>query len=82
MSRSFSYLRRALFGTSCAVVFGFGATQALAGPAQASMRYACTEEWEQYCDYSCGLEGMQGRCASVGPRVWCDCYIGPDEPGR
>ncbi len=32
MSRSFIHLRRALFGVSCAIVFGFGATQALAEP--------------------------------------------------
>ena len=32
MSRSLSNLRRVLFGVSCAIVFGFGATQALAGP--------------------------------------------------
>lgn len=35
MSRSFIYLRRTLFGVSCAVVFGFGATQALAAPQHA-----------------------------------------------
>jgi hypothetical protein len=32
MSRSFIHLRRALFGVSCTIVFGFGATQALAEP--------------------------------------------------
>ena len=32
MSRSFIYLRRALFGASCTIVFGFGATQAMANP--------------------------------------------------
>jgi hypothetical protein len=32
MSRSCIYLRRVLFGVSCAVVFGFGATQAFAMP--------------------------------------------------
>lgn len=32
MSRSFIHLRRALFGVSCAIVFGFGASEALAAP--------------------------------------------------
>jgi hypothetical protein len=43
MSRSFINLRRALFGTSCAIVFGFGATQALAGAPQMGVnsQWAC-----------------------------------------
>jgi hypothetical protein len=32
MNVSFVHLRRILFGTSCAIVFGFGATQAFAEP--------------------------------------------------
>ncbi len=32
MSVSFAHLRRIVFGTSCAIVFGFGATQAFAEP--------------------------------------------------
>jgi hypothetical protein len=78
MSRSLSYLRRALFGVSCAVVFGFGATQALATPAQASMRNVCNPDLEAECDRRCKLEGeaQQGYCIGTwGPYWSCECYV-------
>ncbi len=36
MSRSFTHLRRALLGVSCAVTFGFGVSEALAKPQPAA----------------------------------------------
>jgi hypothetical protein len=62
MSRSFIYLRRALFGVSCTIVFGLGATQALAEPPRPgpeSLR-ACTPR-EEYCPCEDGTY----RCVSI-----------------
>lgn len=76
MSRSFINLRRVLFGVSCAVVFGFGGTQALAAPAQA-MRRACDANLDAECDRRCKLEGEHntGYCIGWGPRWECECYV-------
>lgn len=66
MSRSFINLRRALFGTSCAIVFGFGATQALSWPLPPGGLDAdnCTE-W--YCDEYCLQNyGEGGSCSRTG----------------
>jgi hypothetical protein len=49
MSRSFIRLRRALFAVSCAVVFGFGATQAFAEPQTASARQIRCAIYETTC---------------------------------
>jgi hypothetical protein len=68
MSISFVHLRRILFGTSCAIVLGFGGTQALASPVQAAAVYACTP-WEQaQCDSFCSGfgTGVKGRCTNIG----------------
>jgi hypothetical protein len=73
MSRSFIHLRRALFGTSCAIVFGFGATQALAGPtAVASSSCGPSECWEH-----CMRTGEgEGICTAdpYSPGMICVCY--------
>lgn len=75
MSRSFINLRRALFGTSCVIVFGFGATEVLAAPAQASKRNPCYEELHNYCADQCRLQGehLTGYCNGIGPYFWCEC---------
>ena len=66
MSRSFIRLRRALFGTCCAVVFGFGATQALASPASAAL-FTCSEEGQQACNDICRRTwGGPGYCNFEG----------------
>ena len=74
MSRSVSNLRRALFGVSCHIVFGFGASQALASPAQAALPPVCSVEMEAYCAELCGEAG--GYCKPpVWPDTsWCWCY--------
>ncbi len=41
MTRSFINLRRALLGTSCAIVFGFGGAELLAKPAPAAAPPLC-----------------------------------------
>jgi hypothetical protein len=65
MSRSFINLRRVLFGVSCAIVFGFGATQAFAYP---GLGVYCPNPWGQpYYSYECG-----SRCSGTG-------YCGEDE---
>ena len=75
MSRSFIQLRRIVFGTSCAVVFGFGATQALASPAQAAF-FGCTASQQQQCQNYCGSRGAQGYCTSFGIGGYgCECYV-------
>ncbi len=76
MSRSFIHLRRALFGLSCAIVFGFGATQALAAPQQSRVDKLCpytliaypyiTSECIEYCN---DLGYFDGECRSTG----CTC---------
>lgn len=70
MSRSRSYLRRGFLGIAFVGLLGFGASQALATPAQAALRNYCTEEWEAYCDVECGF--LEGHCRSTGPYVRCD----------
>lgn len=78
MSRSFIYLRRALFGVSCAIVFGFGANQALAAAMPDTDYGACEygdpgSTW--YCTNFCQMEGLgqRGICTTVnGGR--CGCY--------
>lgn len=72
MSRSFIYLRRLLFGTSCTIVFGFGATQALATPQQTAA-WACYPAGpNEECDYSCrALMYSWGYCN--GLTMQCEC---------
>ena len=62
MSRSLSNLRRALFGTSCVIVFGFGATEALANVPDDPFGAACHDGWEPN-------EACLAECA--GYRVYC-----------
>ncbi|HEX8276846.1 MAG TPA: hypothetical protein VF615_29670 [Longimicrobiaceae bacterium] len=62
MSRSFTTLRRALLGTSCAIVFGFGGAELLAKPSAAApppfcdwgyrLCKTCTGQW--YCAVDTG----------------------------
>lgn len=79
MSRSFINLRRALFGVSCAIVFGFGGTQALAAPARATMDYCSWYEREICMDYCVNLHGegnAVGRCYRFGsPHYTCECVL-------
>ena len=71
MSRSFIYLRRALFGTSCAIVFGFGMTQAFASPTQATFSQ-CKPEMQEYCATWCPPPG--GDCQIWNGAPACFCY--------
>lgn len=77
MSRSFIHLRRALFGTSCAIVFGFGATEAFATPQRGSTPPACVPFNSSYrwmCERYCmGLMGANGEC---NPDTnTCECFF-------
>ncbi len=67
MRRSFIYLRRGLVGVSCAIVFGFGATQAFGGPKQGPVTY-CPDMGIDRPYHSCGsfCPGRQGYCAAGG----------------
>lgn len=80
MSLSFVHLRRILFGASCALVFGFGATQALASPAQTAF-YGCTTWDKQRCNNYCAANypGSVGRCTDFGG-YQCQCEYGPYIP--
>ena len=74
MSRSFIYLRRALFGVSCAIVFGFGATQAFATPDQGArralycLRHATNPQpyFTPFCDDACNGGPGRGYCDAEG----------------
>lgn len=75
MRRSFIYLRRALFGVSCIIVFGAGASQALAAPRQATEYGECVNDdpgADAYCRSWCQAEGLgsHGRCLWIGH---CGC---------
>ena len=72
MSRSFTYLRRILFGTSCAIVFGFGATQASArDPEQV---HTCPATGYYYPSELC-VTLIGGGCvrAVCDPGGYCQC---------
>jgi hypothetical protein len=87
MSRSLSNLRRVLFGVSCAIVFGFGATEALAGPPGPGGLWP-TNPYpsgcvlsdpmaNQNCSNYCGWYGADGVCTSEPGEIWygyCECY--------
>jgi hypothetical protein len=77
MSRSFTYLRRTLFGASCAVVFGFGATQALAAPLQARSEMCSLEGTylDPACWSFCNQHGFDaGECTNNS--CWCYLWTG------
>lgn len=78
MSRSFIHLRRALFGVSCAIVFGFGATQAFAAPQETTRGGTCTPYApgaNAYCHDWCLSQGHPGgKCVLDGT---CACLINP-----
>ena len=76
MSISFVHLRRALLGTSCAIVFGFGSTQALASPMRAASPSEgyCTEAVERLCQQKCLYRGANfGHCYKIGEIAHCEC---------
>lgn len=79
MSFSFVHLRRALLGTSCAIVFGFGASQALASPAQGTI-LGCTRWEAQACNDFCATygENVKGNCTNFGV-LDCSCSLTPPE---
>jgi len=79
MSRSFIHLRQILFGTSCVVVFGFGASQALAAPVQAA-NGGCFYYQQQECSYYCSNYALQSRCNNLGDEYECVCYRAIDQP--
>jgi hypothetical protein len=65
MSRSLTHLRRALFVVSCAIVFGFGATEAVGSPG--FVQYgSCDLTGYAYIPSACP------ECSSYSG--WCDGY--------
>lgn len=70
MSRSFHSVRRVVFGVSCAVVLGFGATEAVGSPQPAAARASCPATGYDYpysrcalgCDIGRGYCDTRGRC--------------------
>jgi hypothetical protein len=75
MTRSFIHLRRALFGVSCAIVMGAGASEAVGHPGASPRVTSCPATGDDYayayCNYSlkCGPTGG-GYCSAQG---WCKC---------
>ncbi len=81
MSRSFIQLRRVLVGVSCAVVFGFGATQAL-GSQDRAPRKICPvpDPPAPYYSAACGV-GCPGEMGYCGQDGRCHCgYFSPIVP--
>ncbi len=78
MSRSFSTLRRALLGVSCAVVFGFGATQALASPDTARAG-SCQFTMYEYHSLECNAQCWQYGGVCDGFNAECFCFGPPPE---
>lgn len=78
MRISFVQLRRIVFGASCAVVFGFGATQALASPAQAASG-SCKGSQALECYNYCASLGQQGFCTSFGTAGY-GCVCSGEDP--
>jgi hypothetical protein len=77
MSRSFTNLRRTLFGVSCAIVFGFGTSEGFATlPDPVPPPVVClmgAPEGHEYCDDYCwSTYGRPGFCSES--RGGCDCY--------
>jgi hypothetical protein len=72
MTRSFINLRQALFGVSCTIIFGAGATQAFAGPD--GPHYCPIMEDQEYylywCDAQAQCEPGHGICTTDGT---CRC---------
>jgi hypothetical protein len=70
MSRSFIQLRRVVFGASCAIVFGFGATQLAAtphGPLQARGSVCILSDAPYVLE-----DGCYGQCPENGG--YCDGF--------
>lgn len=68
MSFSMQKVRSGVFGVTVAGALGFGATQALASPAQPA-NIGCNAT---ICSASCWAKGYQdGICLQTG----CSCYI-------
>ena len=65
-------LRRGLLGLAFAGSLGFGASQALASPAQATAMGNCPVEGYDYYYAACawGCPWQQGYCSETG---WCRC---------
>lgn len=77
MSRSLSNLRRVLLGAATAGSLAFGATQALASPEQARVKYCGASQdgspyYSKYCGSGC--IGGHGYCNEVGI---CKCGFIP-----
>ena len=73
MSSSFIKLRRVVFGISCAVVFGFGATQAAPGRAR-PLPKECYWELGMYCQQNCASQGLYGQCQEEDGMPICRCF--------
>jgi hypothetical protein len=69
MSRSLTNLRRVLFGVSCTVVFGFGATEAFAERAGRSVSLCGYGDpgADSICSMDCSRESE-----SETPYGWCE----------
>ena len=72
MDRSITYLRRGLLGIACVGSLGFGVSQALAAPVEASAGNACKPEMVEYCNQWCPPPG--GECWSTPNGPMCACY--------
>ena len=72
-------LARGIFGALVVGALGFGATQALASPAQPAFD-GCTEQQEQACVDSCKRSWgplATGSCVPFGEEYYlCECGMG------
>ena len=77
MTRSFIYLRRALLGVSCTIVFGVGAAEAYARETWVTISWTCNpriRDSAEFCADRCAEAGYQldSRCAYASGG-WCEC---------
>jgi len=70
MSHSLHSLRRAVFGVSCAVVFGFGVSEAVGSPQSAARACPATGYDYPYSPCALGCDVGRGYCDSYGR---CQC---------
>jgi hypothetical protein len=79
MSRSLIHMRRVLFGVSCTMVFGFGATQAFAERTNQPAASICdsTDPYSNAeCRTGCYASGQGGGSCNEAT-MKCDCNFPP-----
>jgi hypothetical protein len=72
MRRTLNFVRAAVLPAAIAAALGFGAQQALAGPAQAESARACTIAG---CTAKCQASGGPEASGKCTPQGVCICFL-------